>query len=70
MSVRRLIDAAAPPPRDLWPRLRTRLAADEERLRLELPAFGWGWRLAAAATAATPFLVPHPVRFLTATGFF
>lgn len=70
MSVRRLIHAAAPPPRDLWPRLRARLAAADERVTLDLPAFDWRWRVAAAATAATPFLVPHPVRFLTATGFF
>ncbi|MCW5893073.1 MAG: hypothetical protein KIT14_21365 [bacterium] len=70
MAVRRLIHAATPPPRDLWPRLCARLAADDERLTLELPAFDWRWRLAAAATAAMPFLVPHPVRFLTATGFF
>ncbi len=70
MSVRRLMRAAAPPTRDLWPRLQARLRADDERVTLELPAFGWGWRLAAAATAIAPFLVPHPVRFLTATGFF
>lgn len=70
MSVRRLMRAAAPPDRDLWPRLRARLRADDDRLTLELPAFGWRWRLAAAATAVTPFLVSHPVRFLTATGFF
>lgn len=70
MPMLRLIRAATPPPRDLWPRLRARLAAEDERITLEMPAFTWPWRLAAAATAATPFFVPQPVRFLTASGLF
>ncbi len=68
MSTLRLIRAATPPPRDLWPRLRTRLTTDDERITFELPAFTWRWRLAAAATAAVPMLVPQPLRFLTAAG--
>lgn len=67
MSTLRLIRAAVPPPRDLWPRLQARLL-DDDRITLELPAFTWPWRIAAAVTAAAPFLVPQPVRFLTAAG--
>jgi hypothetical protein len=37
-------------------------------VRLELPAFSWPWRIATAAAAAVPFLVPEPVRFLVASG--
>jgi hypothetical protein len=56
--------------RDLLPRLRARLAdaRSDERVRLELPAFSWPWRIATAAAAAVPFLVPEPVRFLVASG--
>lgn len=56
--------------RDLGPELRARLAtaAADESVRLEVPAFTWPWRLAAAAGLAAPFLVPEPVRFLVASG--
>lgn len=56
--------------RDLLPRLRARLATArlDERVRLELPAFSWPWRLATVVAASVPFLVPEPVRFLAASG--
>lgn len=66
-----LIHGATPaPPHDLWPRLRERLAEADERVRLELPAFTWQWRLVAAGAVAAPLLVPEPLRFLTASGLF
>jgi hypothetical protein len=63
-----LIRAAAPPPHDLWPRLRMRLAEADETVRLELPEFGWSWRLAATGAVLVPVLVPDPLLFLTASG--
>lgn len=62
--------AARPHEHDLLPRLRARMAVREtkDRVRLELPAFSWPWRIATAAAAAVPFLVPEPVRFLAASG--
>ena len=56
--------------RDLMPRLRARIAesGSDERVRLELPEFSWPWRVATAAAASLPFLVPEPVRFLAASG--
>lgn len=53
---------------DLWPRLAARIAAAEERVAVELPAFTWRWQLVALGAAALPFLVPEPVRFLVASG--
>ena len=55
---------------DLLPVLRARLAGSgtDDRVRLELPAFTWPWRVAAFAAAAVPFLVPEPLRFLAASG--
>lgn len=70
MPIRPLIRAATPPPRDLWPRLRARLRAEEDVVSLRLPPFGWAWRLLAAATAASPWFVSQPWRFLTAAGVF
>jgi len=58
------------PPRDLWPRMRARLRAAEERVRLDLPAFSWRWRLIAAAAVVLPLVVPEPLRFLSASGLF
>ncbi|HEY8518419.1 MAG TPA: hypothetical protein VIS07_23140 [Candidatus Binatia bacterium] len=65
-----MIRAATPPPPDLTPRLRARLRElkANERVTLELPEFGWGWRLAALVAVATPLLVPEPLRFLAASG--
>jgi hypothetical protein len=60
--------ATPPPPHDLWPRLRARLRDAENRVALDLPAFGWGWRLVAAAAVGLPLVVPEPLRFLSAAG--
>jgi hypothetical protein len=62
--------ATRPHEHDLLPRLRARIAASgaDERVRLELPEFSWPWRLATAAAASVPFLVPEPVHFLVASG--
>jgi len=64
--------------RDLLPRLRAGLAAArrsegtlacaDERVRLELPAFSWSWRLATAGALAFPFVAPEPLRLLVASG--
>lgn len=70
MPFRSLIRTATPPPRDLWPRLRARLRDEEDLVHLELPAFGWAWRVVAAATAASPWFVSQPWRFLAAAGVF
>jgi hypothetical protein len=59
--------AAGEPGRDLWPRLRERLA-DDDRVELRLPAFTWTVGLAVAAAAATVCAVPEPIRFLSAVG--
>ncbi len=62
-----LIRHATPPPRDLWPRLRARLAADE-RVRLRLPPLGWREAAALAVALAIVLVVPDPLRFLAASG--
>lgn len=55
---------------DLLPVLRARLADSrtDDRVRLDLPAFTWPWRVAAFAAAGVPFVVPEPLRFLAASG--
>jgi hypothetical protein len=64
-----VIRAATPPPdRDLWPRLRSRLREEDERLELRLPAFGWRETAAVTAVLGTLLVVPDPVRFLCACG--
>jgi len=64
-----VIRATTPAPRrDLWPRLRARVAADEERVSLDLPAFGWRWGAAVALATGVLALVPEPLRFLTSAG--
>jgi hypothetical protein len=64
-----LIRAGTPAPsHDLWPRLRARLRAADERVLLELPELTWRWRLVAAAAIALPVFLPEPLRFLTASG--
>jgi hypothetical protein len=62
--------AARAPRRDLLPRLRAGLAQPQadERVRLEMPAFTWPWRVAALAAVSVPFVVPDPLRFLVASG--
>ena len=62
--------AALAPRRNLLPHLRARLdrAHADDRVRLELPAFSWPWRVAALAAVSVPLLVPDPVRFLAASG--
>jgi hypothetical protein len=63
-----LIRAAAPePPSEVWPRLRARLA-DDERVRLQLPAIGWRDAMALTVTLGTLAVVPDPVHFLTVCG--
>lgn len=63
-------DAARAPRRDLLPRLRARLgdAQTDDRVRIELPAFSWPWRIAALVAAGVPFVVPEPLHFLAASG--
>lgn len=63
-------NAARAPRRDLLPVLRARVADSRtnDRVRLELPAFTWPWRLAALVAAGVPFVVPEPLRFLAASG--
>lgn len=53
--------------RDLWPALRTRLAADDV-VELRLPPVTWPVMAATAAAIGTLLLVPEPIRFLTAFG--
>jgi len=62
--------AARSPRRELLPELRARVAQSraDDRVRLELPAFTWQWRIATAAAAGVPFVVPEPLRFLAASG--
>jgi len=51
---------------DLWPRLRTRIAASEAaaHVRLRFPAIGWRAAAAIATVAAVPLLAPEPGRLL------
>ena len=56
------------PPYDLWPRLRARLDAQDDVVRLRVPALGWGGVAALAAAAATLFIVPDPLAFLATSG--
>lgn len=62
--------AARAPRRDLLPALRARVADahTDDHVHLELPAFGWPWRVAALGAACAPFFVPEPLRFLVASG--
>jgi hypothetical protein len=59
--------AGGDPTRDLWPRLRQRLAA-EDRVEVRMPAFTWGMVVAGAVAAALLLLVPEPLRLLAASG--
>jgi hypothetical protein len=69
MRIYGLIRTATPPPdHDLWPRLRARLRAEEERVDLRLPTLGWREAAAVAVVLATLLVVPDPVRFLSACG--
>jgi hypothetical protein len=63
-------EASRAPRRSLLPHLRARLdrALEDDRVRIELPAFSWPWRVAALAVVSVPLLVPDPVRFLAASG--
>lgn len=69
-TIRDIRHASRAPRRDLLPLLRARLdaARDDDRVRIELPAFTWPWRVAALAAACVPFVVPEPLRFLAASG--
>ena len=69
-TIRAIRNAARAPRRDLLPQLRMRLdgAPADDRVRIELPAFSWPWRIAALAAACVPFVVPEPLRFLAASG--
>ena len=55
------------PPHDLWPRLRARLA-DDDRIALRLPAFGWREATALAVAVGILVVVPDPLGFLVASG--
>jgi hypothetical protein len=55
------------PSRDLWPRLRARMA-DDDVVALRVPAFGWLEATAIAVVVGMIALVPDPVRFLSACG--
>jgi hypothetical protein len=62
-----LVAASADEPApDLWPRLRTRIAATEAatHVHLRLPAIGWRAAAAIAMVAAVPLLAPEPGRLL------
>jgi hypothetical protein len=64
-----LIRTATPPPdHDLWPRLLAQLRAQEEHIALRFPTIGWREATAAAVVLGTLFVVPDPVRFLSACG--
>jgi hypothetical protein len=69
MRIIGLIRAATPPPeRDLWPRLHARLGEEEEQIALRLPTLGWREAAAVAVVLGTLFVLPDPVRFLSACG--
>lgn len=60
--------ASTTPSRDLWPRLRTRLAADDDRVALRLPAFGWREATALVLAVGILVVVPDPLLFLVTAG--
>jgi hypothetical protein len=59
--------ASDDPARDLWPRFRERLAA-EDRVELRMPAVTWGVIAAGAIAAGVLALVPEPARLLAISG--
>jgi hypothetical protein len=58
----------AVPPDDLWPRLRARLVAADDVVRVPIPALGWREVTAAAVAVAAVVLAPDPLGFLAASG--
>ncbi len=66
--------ASRPPRSDLWPVLRSRLAAAEtaseadDRVQLVFPAPGWQVAASLAVIVLTLAVTPHPARFLVALG--
>jgi hypothetical protein len=56
------------PSRDLWSRLQARLGAEDEMIRLPIPALGWREALAFAVALAVTVAVPDPLHFLIASG--
>ncbi len=56
------------PSHDLWPRLRAQLEAQDDVVRLHLPAIGWSGVVALGTAAATLLLVPDPLAFLITSG--
>ncbi len=67
--------ASRPPRSDLWPVLRSRLAALEtasegdDRVRLVFPAPSWQVAAALAVVVSTLAVIPDPARFLVSLGF-
>jgi hypothetical protein len=59
--------ASEVPTRDLWPRVRGRIAADD-RVEIRLPAITWPAATAMAAVIGMLVVVPEPARFLAACG--
>ena len=55
------------PTRDLWPRLRERLAVDG-RLELRMPPVTWPVVAAGALAAGILLVTPEPARLLAACG--
>ena len=54
--------------RDLWSRLQARLRAEDEVVRLAVPALGWREAVALAVAVAAALIVPDPLAFLIASG--
>jgi hypothetical protein len=55
------------PTRDLWPRVRERLTA-EDRVRFRMPALTWPVVVASAIAAGMLIVTPEPARLLAACG--
>ena len=55
------------PTRDLWPRLRERLAVDD-RVDFRMPAVTWPVVVASAVAAGILIVTPEPARLLAAAG--
>lgn len=56
--------ASGPPERDLWPRLRARLAVAEGRVALRVPTFGWPAAAATVILMLGALVAPEPTRLL------
>jgi len=69
MRTRALIRRGTPAsPHDLWPRLRARLAEEDDVVRVAVPPLGWREAAAVAAVLGIAALVPDPLAFLAASG--